>query len=901
MQKTEMIEKLYKIYSLPNYKVNKNTIENGFKEYKINELIKLLSETDAGYHTRIHKNTNYIFFGDIDGLKCSIVIFMNNLIKFLKSEYDITIQKSDIKYTENKSKEGSFHYSIPTLNCSCEKLKEIQLNFIKMHESNKNYRYTIDKQVKNSIDTTIYAEHWFRMPNQSKESNKDTLHVIVRGEMIDFIVEFIPENSICIEFFGKKNILSLKKKNSNIKKTDNNDIIIDNGIIDNNDIIINDDIIDNNDIIIDDGIIENNDIPIDNVMKNNNIQEQKNNDTEDEDDEFTKKLKKSKNYKYYKIYKKFFDHCYSQKRSDNYEYWISVGMALKNIYDMDAFELFDYFSKKSHKYIGTLDVYQMYLTFGTNGINYKGVGTLYKFAKDDNIEEYKKILFIEQISFEDSDFAQMIFELAGDRFIYKKDNEIYTLYCYNGAYWEKDPIILLKYISDELYPYYVKLLDDVYLKAKNSSKLRNQIDSLKKWSVENSIAQCYKKYGGRVIDFDAKWWLFGFTNMVYDLSIHNFRKYEKDDYVSITTKYDWVQPSDEKIEKINAIIKSIMPYDDEKKLYEEILSTSLDGRCLEKFVIFNGGGRNGKGVIDDLMLIALGNYGLSGCNSLLFEKSKTGSNPQKANLHMKRFVVFKEPAAENLFQNSVIKELTGGGKFTARQNYENSTEKMLNCTVICECNRKPLFAEEPTNADGSRIIDILFRSTFTENKEELDDETFYFEANKEFKNPNFQEDHKCALLYILMNAYKNYSDNNCVFIIPETIKKRTLEYLEAGCIILQQFLQKYEFTDNKNDVVYVKNFLAEFTETVYYSNLDKKQKRATNLKYFVEYFSTNIVTKKYFKRDHHYTISDRKKHGTNVLYCCKMIDKKNNNTDTDIDDTNINDDSTTYDENGFAN
>ena len=155
-----------------------------------------------------------------------------------------------------------------------------------------------------------------------------------------------------------------------------------------------------------------------------------------------------------------------------------------------------------------------------------------------------------------------------------------------------------------------------------------------------------------------------------------------------------------------------MPIKEERDAYLQLLCTGIDGRCLEKFVIFAGNGGNGKGMIDDLMLLMLGNYGLIGNNGLLFETSKTGSNPEKANLHKKRFVVFREPPEKKKFENSIIKELTGGGEFSARGLYESDAKKELNLTMIVECNKKPLFTEEPTNAEVRRIIEICFRSTF---------------------------------------------------------------------------------------------------------------------------------------------------------------------------------------------
>ena len=71
-----------------------------------------------------------------------------------------------------------------------------------------------------------------------------------------------------------------------------------------------------------------------------------------------------------------------------------------------------------------------------------------------------------------------------------------------------------------------------------------------------------------------------------------------------------------------------------------------------------------------------------GNNNLLFENSKMGSNPEKANIHKKRYIVFREPPANKQFENSVVKELTGGGNFSARGHFESETQKELNITTV---------------------------------------------------------------------------------------------------------------------------------------------------------------------------------------------------------------------------
>ena len=194
-----MSKKQFRLYSIDKYKgKNEDFIDKtGFKLFGINDLCKEL-ESNNGYHFRIDPIKNYIFFGDCDGYKGkTFKDFANLFISFLNKYYDISLNFSDFSYTINKSKKGSYHYSIKSIFCSCKKLKEIHKNFLDLES--KNLTYIADDKSYNIIDTTIYSKHWFRYPNQHKEGKDGSEHIIKQGKMIDFVVDFIPNEAISVE------------------------------------------------------------------------------------------------------------------------------------------------------------------------------------------------------------------------------------------------------------------------------------------------------------------------------------------------------------------------------------------------------------------------------------------------------------------------------------------------------------------------------------------------------------------------------------------------------------------------------------------------------------------------------------------------------------------------------
>lgn len=192
-----------KIYNVKNYNTANNLFINKEAEQfnDIEDLVKQL-KFNQHYHFRVHKDTNYIFFGDLDKYTGDFEDFAETLKIFLANEYQINIDLDDIKYTVNKNNTGSYHYSIPKLYGKTEILKYIHQQFNKKHCKN--------------IDTTIYSEHWYRCPNQYKGNDQslDNIHLIEQGDLLDFIIENIPENSLDLNKMVKieKQTLALKPR-----------------------------------------------------------------------------------------------------------------------------------------------------------------------------------------------------------------------------------------------------------------------------------------------------------------------------------------------------------------------------------------------------------------------------------------------------------------------------------------------------------------------------------------------------------------------------------------------------------------------------------------------------------------------------------------------------------------
>ena len=200
-----------KVYSIKNYSgCTHKFIENNIEEISSTDLLI----KNKNYHFRIFSSTQkkYIFFGDLDHFTQDIKIFVKDLKCFL-SKNRIHFQEKDFKYTKNDYyfyKENSYHFSIPTLYSDIPTLKCLMKNFIQCDEYKKYEKF---------VDTNIYRNGWFRCPYQSKPLSSSGKHIIVEGEINDFIIDYSlrsPSNSFFININNIDNNIDNKIDNKKV-------------------------------------------------------------------------------------------------------------------------------------------------------------------------------------------------------------------------------------------------------------------------------------------------------------------------------------------------------------------------------------------------------------------------------------------------------------------------------------------------------------------------------------------------------------------------------------------------------------------------------------------------------------------------------------------------------------
>ena len=353
------------------------------------------------------------------------------------------------------------------------------------------------------------------------------------------------------------------------------------------------------------------------------------------------------------------------------------------------------------------------------------------------------------------------------------------------------------------------------------------------------------------IEFDVKPHLIGFNNGCFDTEKWEFRPLKYDDYITMSCGYDYDNSIDiDKLKTVETILKQIHPDDEIRSLYLQTLSKGFHGIPLEHFIVYNGGGGNGKGLIDEYMEDILGDYVYGGFPVDLFTQPQTsGANPFKAKMDKKRLLISKEPSGNTKLRVDNIREITGGGTMSARDVYANKKNSTIKNTwiTIMECNKKPLLNEEPDQAEVRRFIDIHFGSTFVNNPDNVDEANRIYLANKKLKTTEWKTEHRNEMVYILLNNLKLLRDNDFNFKIPLSVQKRTDEYLQESFPILEIFMNLYEKTDNEDDVVKLRDVVNNLKSSDIYNNFTKSEKRKFTVEKITNFIKINVYFKKHYK------------------------------------------------------
>jgi P4 family phage/plasmid primase-like protien len=319
------------------------------------------------------------------------------------------------------------------------------------------------------------------------------------------------------------------------------------------------------------------------------------------------------------------------------------------------------------------------------------------------------------------------------------------------------------------------------------------------------------------------WNLFVFNNKVYDLKKADFVEPRRDQYMTLSAGYDYEEPDQTDIRKVDKFLNEIIENKLHRSFYLKLLSTALEGRKSQQYIIANGEGGNGKSILHECIGNALGNYSYD-LDSSIMEKGAKKDNQSKANLELKRFVKCVEPNKDITLDSGIVKEFTGNDIITGRSLYSKKSENINHGTYIMECNGKPKF-NEASDALERRLIDFRFKVIFKDDIEKYKDIKEVKQANRFYDSPEFKNKMKCAWFFVLAETHKKHMNNDFKLNIPKEVKDRTKKYLEA-CGELNGWLNDHlQKTKDETTVLPVMKIYNKLKDSDFWTDLPKKQRR----------------------------------------------------------------------------
>lgn len=542
----------------------------------------------------------------------------------------------------------------------------------------------------------------------------------------------------------------------------------------------------------------------------------------------------------------------SFRRADDYKEWIHLGLCLHSISET-LFDVWDSFSRQSDKYKEG-ECLRLWNSFNRKELK---IGTLYYWAKQDSPAEFKKFKreqysqYIEIAIFQctETRMAELIYHLYKDFYVcITSSNDKWIWYEFTGLYWKNlgtmAPPFRLK-VEQELHALFegeLRKYQDLAARARADLSVVEQkrvdinnaqdiIDEkmrldtqMKKYKMycDNISFLLNKKLGNtsylpKVINhsglyfydenflnkLDKKLHLICFKNGVYDLENDCFRNGLYEDFISTTAGVDYY-PRDANAEHrryydtVYNMLRANHPDDADFEYLMMLYASCLQGyREDESFHILKGKGANGKTIETTLLSTAFGDYFANISSALLTQKRASSSSPQADILRLKgkRVVVAEEPDKSEVLNAGIMKELTGGGRLSARTLYSANIET-FDCTFVlflCTNTYPPVHTTD--GGTWRRIKVIEYPCKYVLNEAELVANDPYVKmGDPHLKSKVRSQQYGAALMSILIDYYRVFKQKGLY--PPPNVRAASEAYQKMSNMYLTFCRDKLLHTNN---------------------------------------------------------------------------------------------------------
>ncbi len=510
-------------------------------------------------------------------------------------------------------------------------------------------------------------------------------------------------------------------------------------------------------------------------------------------------------------------------RADSYTEWMEVGWILYNVGEgcQEALELWINFSRLTTKE-NFSEAECVFRWNKMNRCNYT-IGSLKFFAKTDNpqlyntyqLEEQKKLIMASLVGGH-ADIAKQLYDRHGNTFVCASvEKNIW--FEFRNHKWVKVEcgITLRTKISTEVIPMYVevnKSFEQIFndnamdgsiqiLDGSNKKRMERILCSLKSANFKDSILKECKElfYKENFINnLDTNPYLLGFNNGVLDLKTKEFRDGRPEDYITMTTGYDYkeFEEDDPEVIEVKDFLIKIFPNPVLRQHFMEYAAEILRaGNFSKTFYVMTGAGDNGKSVLIELLEKVLGEY-METLNPALITGKEANSSGATADLELtrgKRYIVLPEPSGTDVINPGILKRLTGNDRFYSRGLFKEGHSMVAMFKLCLICNKLPRITLEGSEAVWNRVRVLPFESRFPKYnhevpltfEEQLAQKVFYRDNDLSSKLPFMKQ----AMIWLMFQTYKYISKYGKTK-EPEIVTSATLNYKETNDFYLQFLNEK---------------------------------------------------------------------------------------------------------------
>lgn len=301
---------------------------------------------------------------------------------------------------------------------------------------------------------------------------------------------------------------------------------------------------------------------------------------------------------------------------------------------------------------------------------------------------------------------------------------------YNGKVWKRDTAnrvgrLAVKHVRFNM-PRYAATIADAeqrtkYLKWCGQCQSQGKIDAM--------VALALLALSNDATDLDANPNLLNVRNGTIELDTLTFRPHSAEDNLTkiCNANYDPAADAPRWHQFINRIFQAangtprgdIIAY--VQRAIGYCMTADVSEQCL--FVLY-GGGRNGKTTFIETLKTILGDYALTGQQTLLMRLSEYTSrnSDDEAELFGRRLVCVSEIEQGQRMDESKVKRIVGGGEIRAMRKYEQSFAFLPTHKVWLDCNHKPRIKGEDEGIwRRIKLIEFLVQIPYSERDLQLAD------------------------------------------------------------------------------------------------------------------------------------------------------------------------------------